>query len=55
MSHSYDQELVFLRSMAISLVIAHGFGIPGRFSCLRALTRKSSLLSFMAVFMSYYL
>src|SRR3954467_2970754 len=44
----------FLRFLAISLVIAHSFGVQGRFTCLRNLTKKSSFLRFIAVFMSNF-
>src|SRR4051812_4961947 len=36
-----------------SKVIAHSFGVPGRFTCFRVMTKNSSFLRFIAVFMSY--
>src|SRR4051812_48278833 len=37
-----------------SKVIAHSFGIPGRFTCFRVMTKNSSFLHFMDISMSYF-
>jgi hypothetical protein len=60
----YDQKLVVFmfygRVWVFSWAIAHSFGVPGGFACLvrtltclRDMTRNSSFLCFMVVFMSY--
>src|SRR4051812_48469590 len=54
MFQSYDQKLVFFAFYGhFHELLPHNFGVPGRFTCLRVMTKKSSFSCFVDVFVSY--
>src|SRR3954463_10108587 len=54
MFQSYDQKLVFFAFYGhFHEFLPHSFGVSGRFTCLRVMTKKSSFSCFVDVFVSY--
>ena len=53
MFEGMTKNLSFRVLWPFSCAIAHSFGVPRRFTCLRGMTKNSLFLHFMAVFMSY--